>query len=141
MAELQQLDWFRCSPCGSRIVLPRQSPLGIYETLEYRDMGAWPITLLCIDFVQLCERSFDTVQDDYLPPPDQSVELAVLWEITCECAQQNCGLLRAIYTYWTASTINTEIRQRLAQVERTLPCAAHHVPMHDLKFDAERMMV
>jgi hypothetical protein len=89
---------FCCPDCGDSILLPRQSPLGIYEGQHYRQSVDWPIAFLCRRHERLCEGLPDMIHQEAFARPSPPQPHFALWEIDCVCGQPNCGLPTTIYT-------------------------------------------
>ena len=96
--ELRFVCQFHCHQADHEFVLPRQSPLGIYEDGRYRATDKWPIDFLCWQHGQMCLVGPPAIRLDTVPELPLGLHLAALWEIEAECAKENCGLRRTIYT-------------------------------------------
>lgn len=67
-----------CRGCGRQIVLPRQSPLGIYSGLLYQPMAMWPSGVVC----PLAGKVFVySVEEIELTAIQMLARMTNLWEI------------------------------------------------------------
>ena len=109
--------------CGHYTVLPRQSPLGMYEDLDYRPTVEWPATFLCIGCGRLSvhsQRRFGQVQAmDQNPPAD-------LWKIVLRCDQENCERTRTIYTTGGPSAAEADVKNIVFRRLSTIQGGAGH---------------
>src|SRR5437879_393488 len=98
------------------IVLPRRSPLGICEGLDYLTREGWPTTFLCINCGRLSVHSrphFGQVaMMDQNPPAD-------LWKIDFRCDQESCGKISTIYTAYVLGAAEVEVKNIVFRVLST----------------------
>jgi hypothetical protein len=76
------------------IVLPHQSPLGMFEYPRYLFSREWPATFLCLRHSRSFVLSGSNVRLEK-KRPDQ--DRSYLWRIQSECGYENCGRLHVIY--------------------------------------------
>jgi hypothetical protein len=104
------------------IPLPHQSPLGIYEGLQYRPMGEWPATFLCLRHGRVSAYLPDSVHYEIEPiVPGQP--LPPMWKIECACAHENRGRLHTIYTGRIPSA--AELLRRVMRIKPEMACGDH----------------
>src|SRR5437660_12799240 len=107
---LRFLDpYIRCD-CGKPNFLPHQNPSETNQGLDNPPTVAFPLIFLCIP----CGRV--TVHSDYRDDDaTQPGRLPDLWQIECECDQENCGMLQAIYIACSRAFLEAELRQLLVR--------------------------
>jgi len=137
MSTVQWLFVARCPACGESIVLPRQSPLGMYESQQYLPSPMWPIAFLCNRHAQVCECSAATIDLDPVQRPNQSQPGISLWEIEVECAHSNCGLPHYIYAKYRPDKTAQDVVERLLKANPRIRCSGNH----DVLLKAEKMKV
>lgn len=104
------------------IPLPLQSPLGIYEGLDYRATGEWPATFLCLRHGHVCARSLDSIhQRAETRGPGQPAPS--LWAIECKCGNESCGTLHTIYT--ARIPTEAEVIRRVLYLNPRVSCGDH----------------
>jgi hypothetical protein len=110
-----------------QIVLPRQSPLGTYEGLEYQPMGGWPANFLCLRHGRVSLYWPDTVHLTQIGvlAPDQPQPS--LWEIDFQHDQENCGRLHTIYTTCSIAYSEADILNQIARTKSAFLCGEHEV--------------
>lgn len=107
-------------PCY--IPLPRQSPLGRYDGLDYQPTGEWPTIFLCLRHALAYECSPASVHlETDMRLPNQSV--SPLWKIDCECDHENCGRRHTIYTGHVSDWLS--ILLRIMDTNPKIPCGDH----------------
>ena len=126
---------FPCPLCKVSIILPRRSPLGIYEGQQCQPTSEWPIQLLCILRGRVCKCIGENLRRSLEPLPDQSLQLASLWQIDCECASEGCGRHSSIYTWWLESAAASNIVSAAIEAEPIIACTL----AHDLVLKREKM--
>lgn len=133
--ELRYVCRFHCHQVDHEFVLPRQSPLGIYEDGRYRAKDKWPIDYLCWQHGQMCSVGLPAIHLDTVPELPLGLQLASLWEIEVECARENCGQRRTIYTKYSAD----ETPQAVARLAQAPGLQLECVNRHWLQVDESRM--
>jgi hypothetical protein len=104
------------------IPLPHQSPLGIYKVQQYRRMGEWPATFLCLLHGRAFVRSRDHIQHEIeMRVPGEPVPQ--MWQIEVACARENCGRRQRIYTA-RAPDPDTLLKV-LMRKKPVVPCGDH----------------
>src|ERR1700722_6365933 len=105
-------DQLQCKGCGKPIVLPRQSPLGIFQNLENPSTYSWTIDLLH----HLCGRVFSYSEQDVDDPVVTKVQTSHvddLLRVEYEDAQGNSQTRKILYATCPAgSPVETE-RERM----------------------------
>lgn len=137
MATFQWVFQFRCPQCGESILLPRRSPLGIYEGQQYLTTPMWPITLLCRLRVPVYECLADGIDLDPVYRPDPSLPKICLWEIEAECAHEGCRLRHCIYAKYQPDKTTQDVIGSVLKANPKIPCSGDH----DLVFSSEKMKV
>jgi hypothetical protein len=103
------------------IPLPRQSPLGIYEGLQYRPIGEWPAVFLCLRHGLLSEYWPDSIHLEF--EPIYLGRYVPLWRVECTCGHKSCGRMCTMYTArmpnWDA------LSQRIVDMSPKLECDGH----------------
>ncbi len=136
---LPSVNWLfdlYCHKCRNSTLLPRQSPLGIYEGQRYQPMGAWPIAFLCRPCGQVYDRFAEEI---YSRLPVQKVgqrQGQILWEIEVICAHGSCELMTPIYTKYHAADNEDLVIDLLLSVDPILDCRGY---AHGLKLRGERI--
>ncbi len=112
-----------------QIVLPRPSPLGTYEGLEYQPKGGWPASFLCLRHGQVSLHWPDTVHltEVGVLAPDQPQ--SALWQIDFQHDQDSCGRMHTIYTSCSEAYSETDIRNHIARTNPIVPCGSHEIAM------------
>ena len=111
--------------CGSSILLPRQSPLGISVGQHYRPTGIWPATFVCIQH----ERSFvgsvaDICRSDIEIPDPGSHQPKVLWEVECKCDHEGCARSTSIFVLCLADTPGVDIALGVLHANPIIACTS-----------------
>ena len=134
---LQYRDAYRfpCPLCGVSIVLPRQSPLGIFLGQQCQPTVEWPIKLLCILHGRVCVCSADNFHRDVAELPGQDQQMASLWQIDCACGHESCRRHSSIYTWWPGNVVSSDIVNAAIAAVPTIACT----PEHDLVLKPEKM--
>ena len=83
--------------CGKPIVLPHQSPLGIFQGSADQPTDEWPAAFLCPACGQRFSCSVDMIDSAVLVPVPDSL-IPDLLRVECECAQTNTATRKTIYT-------------------------------------------
>src|ERR1700722_1513820 len=109
-----------CRGCQRKKFLPRQSPLGIFLSLEYPPTGEWPIVFACTVCGRVSEHLWPP--DDYVVPAGR---LSDLWRIECVCDRESCRMRHAIYTTCDAGLPERDVKQILIRLAAPIPCMAH----------------
>jgi hypothetical protein len=120
---------------GEKIVLPRQSPLGTIEGLDYQPTDIWPAIFVCTRHGSAFSRSAQAVELEEIPKPDQGSRDSQLWQIECRCDHENCGRMLAIYTQGSALIDAFEIVHLVLKAKPKIPCEGH-----DLVLSEQRMI-
>jgi hypothetical protein len=86
-----------CEKCANPIVLPHQSPLGIFQGLRDQPTDEWPANFLC----PLCGHRFvcsvDMIQTSApVPVPDSLIP--DLLRVECICDHKNTATKKVVYT-------------------------------------------
>lgn len=90
-------DQVVCPFCRKSIVLPHQSPLGIFRGLEHQPTDEWPADFLC----PFCGRVFscsDEHIDDAAQMTDQNSHNLVLLRVVYACVPDHSEVRKVIYT-------------------------------------------
>lgn len=122
-----------------QIVLPRQSPLGIAEGLDYQPMGIWPVIFVCTQHGNAFLRSAQDVVLEEVLMPDQVSRDSRLWQIECRCAHENCGRMLAIYTTGSTSADASKIVSRVLKTSPKIGCAGHDLVLIEQQMIASRL--
>jgi hypothetical protein len=112
-----------CQSCHQPIVLPRQSPLGIYEGQRYLPTDKWPITFVCIRDGQVRVLWVEEFHPEELMDLGQQSE--VLWEIVCECGHRDCVRPHTIYTTCLPNVPKQDVANALYRANLTIACGSH----------------
>lgn len=108
--------------------LPLQSPLGIYEDQQYRPIGEWPATFLCLRHGLASSYWPDSIHL-LTEPRVQGLPVPQLWKIECECARENC---RKLHTIYTARAPDPEtVLKLIARRNPALVCGDHNLIWRD----------
>ena len=110
--------------CGEEtIVLPSQSPLGIYEGLQYRPTGVWPIELVCTRLGRQFERSRQDIQfKGTLSKEGQNKHSPVLWQIERKCGRERCPKSHAIFLWYAGDATQEEIGSEILRATPRISC-------------------
>jgi len=135
--EVRFVCQFRCHQSDHEFVLPHQSPLGRYEGGQYQATDKWPIDYLCWQHGQMCLVGLGAIHLDTVPELPLGLHLAALWEIEVECAKDNCGQRRTIYTKYSADETPQAIARLLLAPGLWLECRNRHW----LEIDESRITV
>lgn len=119
-----------------RIVLPRQSPLGIAEGLDYQPMGMWPVIFVCTQHGSVFLRYPEEVALESVP--DQLPRGNRLWQIECQCAHDNCVRMFDIYTTGFLSADSAEIVSRILRANPKIACNGHDLVLKEQRMAAHR---
>jgi hypothetical protein len=112
-----------CPGCHGPIVLPRQSPLGIYEGQSYRPTDRRPARFLCIRDGQVREMWVTEFRLEDYTGLDQ--ELAALWDVVCVCARKNCERPHTIYTMCSPRADVATVRDAVYKTNLSFACGDH----------------
>lgn len=135
MTELRFVCRFQCDGIDHTFVLPRQSPLGIYVGEQYQPKGIWPIDFLCLPHGHMCRVGEETIHLESVETLGQGLREASLWRIEYECARQNCGQRRTIYTRYSAAGAQSDVLRAALGTRAKIPCSGGH----EARLDAARM--
>jgi hypothetical protein len=110
-------------PCGERIPLPPQSPLGRFDgPVAKANPQKWPLKFVC----QNCELlSVHEVQEfDREEPgmPDLFDSEHSLWRVQIRCDHRQCGRLYSIYTQVPTSAGRDDVLYILQHAKRAVTC-------------------
>lgn len=108
------------------IVLPRQSPLGIFGGSVRQPMGKWPASFLCIYCGHLYEYSPSDVQHPFQGKLDQDLLRPDLWQADYVCGHENCGKTRKVYFSYEAGAPEADVEVRIAHIAAIFPCSEDH---------------
>lgn len=90
-------DQVLCPACRKSIVLPRQSPLGIFQGLESQSTDEWPATFLCPACGQVFSCSFEKI-DDAAQMTIPNSQIPDLLRVLYVCGQGNFEARKVAYT-------------------------------------------
>lgn len=115
-----------CSDAGPErqccILLPHQSPLGIFEHPNCQPSGEWPVMFLCLRHAHWCMRSVDNIHPE-IEMLVQGQSVPPLWRIQCRCAQERCGRWHTIYVGKDSDW--NRILRKLLEKQPRIPCESH----------------
>ena len=83
--------------CRKPIVLPHQSPLGIFQGSVNQPTDEWPASFLCPACGQVFVCSVDMIDNAIVAPVPDSLIPALL-RVEYVCVQGNIGTRKVIYT-------------------------------------------
>jgi hypothetical protein len=104
------------------IVLPHQSPLGMFEYPRYLLSREWPATFLCLRHGRSFVHSGSDLRLERRRPDQNRLHL---WRIQSECGQENCGQPHTIYISQQSSII--ELVDRIMDTKPPIPCDGHEL--------------
>ena len=103
--------------CRNPIVLPHQSPLGIFQGFADQPTDEWPATFLCPSCGQVFVCSVDMIDNAIVAPVPDSLIPALL-RVEYVCVQGNIGTRKVIYT--TCSK-DADPRNEMPRLLKSLP--------------------
>lgn len=80
----EQRRRLRCFGCSSAIELP-------YQSLEEKPTAVWPITIVCRNCFRQASYGLGDIRFEEVQTPPQKVQADVLWQVSFQCAHQNCS--------------------------------------------------
>jgi hypothetical protein len=125
-AERRYVCQFLCNGEEHTFVLPRRSPLGIFDDPQNQPKGSWPIIFLCLPHRHACEVTLDTIHPDSVQTVAQGLHEASLWQIEFECVQGNCGLRQTIYTRYSRDGKPSDVERSLRDASHVIACKGGH---------------
>lgn len=114
-----------------QIVLPRQSPLGIYEGQKYQPMAGWPAMFLCLRHGRVSLHWPDNVHSEEVEVSAQDQPQPALWQIDFQHDQENCGKLHTIYTTCSVAYSEADIANRITRTNPKVACGEHELTLKD----------
>jgi hypothetical protein len=90
-------DQVLCPSCHKSIVLPHQSPLGIFQGLENQPTGEWPATFLCPVCGQVFSCSDEEI-DDAAQTKALGSQIPDLLRVLYVCVQDSYEERKVAYT-------------------------------------------
>jgi hypothetical protein len=137
MTEIRYVCQFRCDGAEHTFVLPRQSPLGISVGERYQPTDIWPIDFLCLQHGHVCRVGREAILLDSVAALAPGLREAYLWEIEYECARENCGQHRTIYTRYSADGMPSDVLGAALNAKVAILCREGHL----IALDVSRMNV
>ena len=136
---------FDCPLCGESIILPRQSPLGVYGGVACEPSGRWPLKFLCTARGLFCEVPSAAIRRGTTPMWSIDQHAGSFWEIECPCSQKNCGRHHAIYTKFSGNATEREVVVAAVRASNAISlmmaCSAHHLVVRQDRICARRLKV
>ena len=86
----------------------------------------------------MCVVGPGTIHLDTVPELPLGLQLASLWEIEVECAKENCGQRRTIYTKYSADETPQNVARLLSSPGLQIECKDRR---HWLQFDQSKVTV
>ena len=126
MVERRLVCHFDCDGAEHDIVLPRRSPLGIFDDPQNQPKGKWPITFLCLLHRHECEVPVEAIRLDTVQIASPGIREVCLWQIEFECARENCGLLQTIYTRYSRDAKPSDVERALQDASHAIACKGGH---------------
>lgn len=126
MTEMRCVCRFQCGGSEHTLVLPRRSPLGIFVDEPCQPKGTWPIDFLCLQHGHVCRVGKETIHLDSVQTVAPGLHVVSLWEIEYECAKQNCGQRRTIYTRYSRDAEPSDVTKIVLNASPMLVCKEGH---------------
>ncbi len=124
---------------NEQIVLPRQSPLGTHEDLQYQPTGAWPANFLCLRHGRVFLHGANSVYLAEVEVLTQDSPQPAFWVIEFQHAPENCRKTHVICTTCPTSYSETDIVNRIQTTNPIVPCRDHAVMLKDQKLILRRV--
>jgi hypothetical protein len=128
-------------PRGHTTVVPRQTPLEIFQGQPNQPKGTPQATFLCIE----CGVQFPCTPEDFpLYPFERQAPNRphpVLWHIAGECVHEDCGQLKPIFFGYDASGKEGDLRKRVFGFVKEMECWKSHRPQYVSDLESERSWV
>jgi len=131
--------FLQCPYCQETILLPRQSPLGIYVGLEYRATPVWPLALVCIRSEQWFEGKVAMIRQASQEIADQDRHSPVLWEIDCGCDRENCPNTHAIYAWYHGDAEESETKRGIMRANPKIFCGGIQIPLREDRMKVKKL--
>jgi hypothetical protein len=75
-----------CFHCQEPIVLPHESPLGIYGIPTYKRLDIWPVSFICGACERVSElRADDKIHQAFYEANDPRLQGPILWRVNFSC--------------------------------------------------------
>jgi len=137
MVERRLVCHFECDGAEHDIVLPRRSPLGIFDDPQSLPTDKWPITFLCLPHRHMCAVPVEAIRLDTAQIAAPSTYEVCLWQIEFECVRENCGLRQTIYTRYSPDAKPSDVESALQDASHVIACKGGHRAV--LKWEALRV--
>ncbi len=131
MTEIRRVGKLPCGEIEHGFVLPRQSPLGIFDDQQSQPKGTWPIAFLCLPHGLAWQVTPDMIHLDTVQTVPPGLHEASVWQVEYECAHNNCGRHWTIYTKHSTDADPDYVVLRVLNANPTIQCEGEHVVVFD----------
>ena len=112
--------------CARPIVLPHQSPEGMFPGQQSPATGKPSVAFLCT----VCGQLFECSREDF---PDRRIEMSspdqqvpVLWRLEFECVIENCGKQKPIFFAFDAIAGERAVWRQVVKLLGKVTCGKGH---------------
>jgi hypothetical protein len=110
-------------PCGERIPLPPQSPLGRFDDQAVEaNPQRWPLRFVCQNCELLSVREVQGIDREEPGMPDLFDSEHNLWHVQILCDHGQCGTHYTIYTQVPTSAVRDDVLYILLHAKSAVTC-------------------